>query len=111
MYTSTLINESLGCLTVRSSARVVKILMGGMVQLFMLTLGGMVNILVREWFTLKCFMGYGVVFRGNIIVFRGYAITACKISKLFLGSMPSDPPRAFLVSQSASNLFCRKKYA
>ena len=30
---------------------------GGMVQLFMQTLGGMVNILVREWFTLKCFMG------------------------------------------------------
>ena len=38
-----------------------------MVQLFMQTLGGMVNILVREWSTLKCFMGYGVVFWGDSI--------------------------------------------
>ena len=30
-------------------------------------------------------------------------ITACKFSKNFRRSMPSDPPRAFLVSQSASN--------
>ena len=38
---------------------------GGMVglQRFTLTLGGMVIVLVREWFTLKCFMGDGVVFR------------------------------------------------
>ena len=37
------------------------------------------------------------------------AITACKFSKIFRGSLPPDPPRAFLVSQVASNLFCRKK--
>ena len=37
------------------------------------------------------------------------AITACKFSKFFRESMPPDPPRAFLVSQSFSNLFCRKK--
>ena len=37
------------------------------------------------------------------------AITSCKFSKIFRGSMPPDPSRAFLVSQSASNLFCRKK--
>ena len=36
------------------------------------------------------------------------AITACNISKIFRRSMPPDPPRPFLVSQSASNLFCRK---
>ena len=36
------------------------------------------------------------------------AISACKFSKIFRGSMPPDPPIAF-VSQSASNLFCRKK--
>ena len=36
-------------------------------------------------------------------------ITARKFSKIFRRSMPPDPPRAFLVSQSASNLFCRKK--
>ena len=38
-------------------------------------------------------------------------ITACKFSKIFRESMPPDPPRAFLVSQSFSNLFCRKKNA
>ena len=38
------------------------------------------------------------------------AITACKFSKNFQGSMPPDPPRAFLVSQSAPNLLCRKKF-
>ena len=37
------------------------------------------------------------------------AITACKFLKIFRGSMPADLPRAFLASQSASNLFCRKK--
>ena len=37
------------------------------------------------------------------------AIKACKFSKFSRGSMPPDPPRAFLVSLSASNLFCRKK--
>ena len=33
-------------------------------QFFMQTLGGMViiDLLAREWFTLKCFMGDGVVF-------------------------------------------------
>ena len=31
------------------------------------------------------------------------AITACKFSKIFQGSMPPDPPRAFLVSHLASN--------
>ena len=31
------------------------------------------------------------------------AITACKFSKFFRGSMPMDSPRAFLASQSASN--------
>ena len=31
--------------------------------------------------------------------------------KIFRKSMPPDPLRAFLVSQAASNLFCRKKYA
>ena len=36
------------------------------------------------------------------------AITACNFSKIFRGSMPPDPPRALLVSQSASNLFCQK---
>ena len=36
------------------------------------------------------------------------AITSCKFSKLFRGSMPLDPPRAFFVSQSVLNLFCRK---
>ena len=30
-------------------------------------------------------------------------ITACKFSKIFWGSIPPDPPRAFRVSQSASN--------
>ena len=39
------------------------------------------------------------------------AITACEFLKFFWRSMPPDPPTAFLVSQSASNLFCRKKYA
>ena len=39
------------------------------------------------------------------------AITASKFSKNFPGGMPLDPLRAFLVSQSASILFCRKKYA
>ena len=36
-------------------------------QFFTQTLGGMViiGLLVREWFTLKCFMGDGVVFRGD----------------------------------------------
>ena len=29
------------------------------------------------------------------------AITVCKFSKDFPGSMPPDPPKAFLVSQSA----------
>ena len=33
------------------------------------------------------------------------AITACKFSKFFRGSMPPDPPRTFLVIQSASTLF------
>ena len=37
------------------------------------------------------------------------AITACKFSKIFRESMPPHPPRAFLVSQSFSNLFYRKK--
>ena len=37
------------------------------------------------------------------------AITACKFSKIFRSSMLQDPPRDFSVSQSASNLFCRKK--
>ena len=36
------------------------------------------------------------------------AITACKFSN-FRGSMLPDPPKAFLKSQLASNLFCRKK--
>ena len=36
------------------------------------------------------------------------AITACKFSKFFRGTMPPDPPRAFFVSQSILNLFCRK---
>ena len=36
-------------------------------------------------------------------------ITACKFSKFFQVSMPADSPKAFSVSQSASNLFCRKK--
>ena len=35
-------------------------------------------------------------------------ITACIISKIFRGSMPPDLPKAFLVSQSALALFCRK---
>ena len=37
------------------------------------------------------------------------AITARKFLKIFRGSMPPNPLRAFLVSQSALNLFCRKK--
>ena len=37
------------------------------------------------------------------------ANTACKFSNFFRGSMPLDPPRAFFVSQSASNLFFPKK--
>ena len=34
---------------------------GGMVQLSTQTYGGMIIVLVREWFTLKCFVGDGVV--------------------------------------------------
>ena len=37
------------------------------------------------------------------------AITTCKFSKFFRGSMPPDHPRAFLVFKLASNLFCQKK--
>ena len=37
------------------------------------------------------------------------AIAACKFPKNFPGSMPPDPLSFFLVSQSASNLYCRKK--
>ena len=37
------------------------------------------------------------------------AITARKFLKIFRGSMPPNPLRAFLVSQSALNLLCRKK--
>ena len=36
------------------------------------------------------------------------SISACKFSKFFRGSVPPDPPRAFFVSQSILNLFCRK---
>ena len=36
------------------------------------------------------------------------AVTACKISKFFRENMPPYLPRAVLVSQSASNLFCQK---
>ena len=36
------------------------------------------------------------------------AITPCKFSEFFRGSMPPDPLRAFCVSQSVLNLFCRK---
>ena len=39
------------------------------------------------------------------------AITACKFSKIFRGSMPPDRPKAFLVFQSASKQFCQKKCA
>ena len=35
------------------------------------------------------------------------AITECKLSQFFRGSMHPDPPGAFLVSQSASNQFCQ----
>ena len=38
-------------------------------------------------------------------------IRACKFLKIFRGSMLPDPPWDFLASQSASNLFCRKKYS
>ena len=37
------------------------------------------------------------------------AIAACKFSKFFRGSKPPDSLKLFLVSQSALNLFCRKK--
>ena len=37
------------------------------------------------------------------------AITACKFSKIFRDRMSPDPPKAFLVSQSAWNLLCRKE--
>ena len=37
------------------------------------------------------------------------ATRTCKFSNCFRGSMPLDPHRAFSVSQSSSNLFCRKK--
>ena len=37
------------------------------------------------------------------------AITTCKLSKIFRGSMLPDPPRVFIAIQSALNLFCRKK--
>ena len=36
------------------------------------------------------------------------AISARKPLKFFRGSMPPDPPRVFLVFQSAFNWFCKK---
>ena len=40
---------------------------GGMVQLFTQTQGGMILVVIREWFTLKCFVGDGVVRDKNMI--------------------------------------------
>ena len=68
----------------------------------------------------KCFILSGQALRIRVKMFqpnlhKNYskssklAITACKFSKIFRGNMSPDPPRAYLVSQSALNLFCRKK--
>ena len=46
--------------------------------------------------------------RENYLTGTKTAITACKFSKFFRRSMPPDPPTAFLVSQLAFNLFCKK---
>ena len=56
----------------------------------------------------KCFT-FGEALRIRFKKFK-IAITVRKFSKFFQGSMPPDHPRAFLVSQSTLNLFCRKKY-
>ena len=48
-------------------------------------------------------------FEDNHSVYTKIAIMACKFSKIFRGSMPSDPPQSFFGFQSGSTLFGRKK--